>query len=117
MPDFAVSEGKIKQLRLKMTSLGVREEDILETFARSSGPGGQHVNKTSTSVHLIHIPSGISVTESRERSQSLNRFLARRKLLEKLEEKSGTITAEMKKNEKLRRQKERRRRRRVKKSS
>jgi len=41
MPDFAVSEGKIKQLRLKMTSLGVREEDILETFARSSGPGGQ----------------------------------------------------------------------------
>lgn len=111
MPEFAVSEEKNRQLRLKMTELAVREEDLRETFIRSSGNGGQHVNKTSTCVQLLHIPSGISVTVSRERSQSINRFLARRELMERLEAKSGIKTAEMKKVEKLRKQKDRRRRR------
>jgi protein subunit release factor B len=89
----------------------VREEDLVETFVRSSGNGGQHVNKTSTCVQLRHTPSGISVSASRERSQSVNRFLARRELLERIEALSGVLTPEMKRIEHLRKQKDRRRRR------
>jgi len=115
MPDFAVSEEKNRWLRLKMAELQVREEDLQETFVRSSGNGGQHVNKTSSCVQLRHIPSGICVSASRERSQSINRFLARRELLERLEAGSGGTTPEMKRVERLRKQKDRRRRRTVKK--
>lgn len=111
MPVFAVSEEKNRWLRLKMAELGVREEDLQECFVRSSGNGGQHVNKTSTCVQLRHIPSGISVTASRERSQSINRFLARRELLERIEALSGKPTPEMQRIERLRKQKDRRRRR------
>jgi len=113
MPEFAVSEEKNRWLRLKMAELQVREEDLEETFVRSSGNGGQHVNKTSTCVQLRHRPSGISVSASRERSQSVNRFLARRELLERIEALSGVLTPEMKRIEKLRKQKDRRRRRSV----
>lgn len=111
MPEFAVSEEKNRWLRLKMAELGVREEDLRESFVRSSGRGGQHVNKTSTQVQLLHIPSGISVSCMRERSQSLNRFLARRELLARIEALSGKETPEMKRIERLRKQKDRRRRR------
>jgi protein subunit release factor B len=111
MPEFAVSEEKNRWLRLKMAELGVREEELEETFVRSSGNGGQHVNKTSTCVQLRHKPSGISVSASRERSQSVNRFLARRELLERIEALSGKQTPEMKRIERLRKQKDRRRRR------
>jgi protein subunit release factor B len=62
-------------------------------------------------VQLKHIPSGITVTVSRERSQSVNRFLARRELLERLQQQSGIMTAEMKRVARLRKQKDRRRRR------
>ena len=115
MPDFAVSEEKNRWLRQKMAELGIREEDLVESFVRSSGNGGQHVNKTSTCVQLLHKPSGISVSASRERSQSINRFLARRELIERLEAASGSATPEMKRIERLRKQKDRRRRRSVKK--
>jgi protein subunit release factor B len=111
MPDFAVSEEKNRWLRQKMAELQVREEDLEESFVRSSGNGGQHVNKTSSRVMLHHIPSGISVSASRERSQSVNRFLARRELLERLESLAGIVTPEMKRIERLRKQKKRRRRR------
>jgi protein subunit release factor B len=111
MPGFAVSEEKNRALQLKMAALGVREEDLIENFVRSSGNGGQHVNKTSSCVQLKHTPTGIQVTCMRERSQSVNRFLARRELLERLEAASGIITPEMKRIEKLRKQKDRRRRR------
>lgn len=111
MPEFAVSEEKNRWLQLKMAELQVREEDLVERFVRSSGNGGQHVNKTSTCVQLRHIPSGITVTASRERSQSVNRFLARRELLERIEAGSGAPTPEMRRIERLRRQKDRRRRR------
>lgn len=117
MPEFAVSEEKNRWLRLKMAELQVREEDLEETFVRSSGKGGQHVNKTSTCVQLLHRPTGISVSASRERSQSVNRFLARRELLERIEAKSGVLTGEMKRVERLRKQKDRRRRRSEKKES
>ena len=93
-----------------MESLGIREEDLEEQFIRSSGKGGQHVNKTSTCVYLKHKPSGIEVKCMRERSQSLNRFFARRELLEKFEGLSGVATAADLKREKVRKQKAKRKR-------
>lgn len=113
MPEFAVSQEKNNWLRKKMLELGVREEDLEESFVRSSGNGGQHVNKTSSCVHLKHKLTGITATCMRERSQSINRFLARRELLERIEAATGIITQEMKRIEKLRKQKDRRRRRSV----
>lgn len=111
MTVFAVSEEKNRWLQLKMAELNVREEDLQESFVRSSGNGGQHVNKTSSCVQLLHKPTGISVSASRERSQSVNRFLARRELLERLEAKNGVETPEMKRIAKLRKQKDHKRRR------
>lgn len=72
-----------------------RDEDLKESFARSSGPGGQHVNKVSTAVTLTHLPSGISVTVSDSRSQSMNRQLARERLSEKLRERREKRSLEM----------------------
>jgi protein subunit release factor B len=69
----------------RMQRLGVRPEDLVETFARSSGPGGQHVNKVSTAVTVRHSPSGTSVTVQDSRSQARNRALARDRLLDALE--------------------------------
>ena len=72
-------------LREKMQALGIREKDILEKFIRSSGHGGQKLNKTASCVYLKHLPTGVEVKCMRERSQSVNRFLARRELAGKLE--------------------------------
>ncbi|MEW6333167.1 MAG: peptide chain release factor-like protein [Thermodesulfobacteriota bacterium] len=95
-----------------MASLGIREEDLRETFIRSSGPGGQKVNKTSSCVHLVHLPTGLSVKCQQERSQSLNRFLARRLLTDRIERlRTGIVRAERMRAEKIRRQKRRRSRR------
>jgi len=107
-PTFAVSPEKNAELRRRMEALGVREEDLEERFVRSSGKGGQHVNKSSTCVQLLHRPSGIEVKCMAERSQSLNRFFARRLLLERIEEARGVTTAKSEAVERLRRQKARR---------
>ncbi|MFA5350861.1 MAG: peptide chain release factor-like protein [Candidatus Omnitrophota bacterium] len=72
-------------LEKKMLALGVREEDIVESFIRSSGPGGQNVNKTATCVYLKHLPTGLEVKCQRQRYQLLNRNLARHILLSKIE--------------------------------
>jgi peptide chain release factor len=69
----------------RMRRLGIREADLEETFARSSGPGGQHVNKVSTAVTLKHLPSGTAVTVQDSRSQARNRALALERLLDTLE--------------------------------
>lgn len=107
-----VSPEKEKLLRDLMVRLGVREEDIEEKFIRSQGPGGQNVNKLSTCVYLRHLPSGIEVKCQEERSQALNRFLARRLLLKKIESRIlGKLSEERKRIEKIRRQKRRRSRR------
>ena len=76
---------EITALEKKMFALGVREEDIVENFIRSSGPGGQNVNKTATCVYLKHLPTGLEVKCQRQRSQLLNRNLARHILLSKIE--------------------------------
>lgn len=73
-----------KELLRQMSFLGIRQADILENFVRSGGPGGQNVNKTSTCVYLKHIPTGIEVKCQRERSQALNRILARKILVQKI---------------------------------
>ena len=66
----------------RMRKLEISESDLREIFARSSGPGGQNVNKVSTAVTLRHLPTGISVTVQDSRSQAVNRRLARERLLE-----------------------------------
>jgi len=88
----------------RMQAAGVRDDDLQETFARSSGPGGQNVNKVSTAVTLRHRPSGASVTVQDSRSQATNRKLARARLLDELER----IERERRAVEKARREKKRR---------
>ena len=106
---FNVSASKEKVLLDRMKKLGVSEQDIEETFIRSSGPGGQKVNKSSSCVFIRHIPTGLSVKYQRERSQALNRFLARRLLLDKIERmQKGLVSRERERIEKIRRQKRKR---------
>jgi protein subunit release factor B len=111
MLTFSVSEEKNRLLRERMEALGVREEDLEESFIRSSGRGGQHVNKSSTCVRIRHIPTGIEVKCMAERSQSINRFLARRELLDKIARQMGKPTPKSLKEGKVRRQKARQKRR------
>src|SRR5205807_2739982 len=71
----------------RMARLGIRDVDLEETFARSSGPGGQNVNKVATAVTLRHRPSGVSVTVQDSRSQAMNRKIARERLLDAIEDR------------------------------
>jgi protein subunit release factor B len=109
MLDFGVSSKKQKELLDKMEQLGIREEDLVEKFVRSGGAGGQNVNKVATCVYLKHVPSGIEVKVQRERTQALNRFLARRLLADKMESRiAGKASEEQRRREKIRRQKRKR---------
>lgn len=111
MPSFAVSPEKIRALEERMKELGVTEADLEETFIRSSGKGGQHVNKCATAVQLRHRETGIVVTCMRERSQSVNRFLARRELMERIARLRGLPAARDVEIERIRKRKKNRRRR------
>jgi protein subunit release factor B len=104
-----INPQKLAEIENRIKALGIRKEDVIERFVRSSGAGGQNVNKVSTAVYLKHLPTGIEVKMQKERSQALNRFLAWRLLLDKIE---GNILGEKNKRqreiEKIRRQKRKR---------
>ncbi len=109
---FPVSPEKAKKLLDRMAALGIREADLEEQFVRSGGPGGQNVNKVSTCVVLKHLPTGTVVRCQQERAQAMNRYLARRLLVEKIEaERLGRASAREQEYERIRRQKRKRSRR------
>lgn len=110
--DFGVTEKKQQELEARMAALGLREQDLEEKFIHSSGPGGQRVNKTASCVYLKHRTSGLEVKMQRERQQRLNRYYARKRLCELLEERTlGRKSPAALKADKIRKQKQRRRRR------
>ncbi|TFG90875.1 MAG: peptide chain release factor-like protein [Syntrophobacterales bacterium] len=106
---FAVSLKKEEALLARMEKLGIREEDLREIFVRASGSGGQKVNKTSSCVFLMHVPTGLSVKCQNERSRALNRFIARRILIDRIERvQKGRASLQRQKIEKIKRQKRKR---------
>ncbi len=109
---YPVSETKQQGLESKMARLGIRDEDLEESFVRSGGAGGQNVNKVSTCVVLRHRPTGVFVKCQKERTQAMNRYWARRMLTEKLEAQIlGRESEAAQKIAKIRRQKRKRSRR------
>lgn len=109
---FNVSPAKESALLARMAALGIRLSDIEEKFIRADKAGGQKVNKTSAAVYLKHLPTGIEVKCRQSRSQALNRFLARRILVDKIASLIlGRESEERQRIEKIRRQKRRRSRR------
>jgi protein subunit release factor B len=112
MGRFPVSAEKEKDLIESMAALNIREEEIEESFVRSGGKGGQHVNKVSTCVQLKHLPTGIEVKCQEERSQAMNRYRARVLLVKKIDHLiKGRESEELRRIEKIRRQKRKRSRR------
>jgi peptide chain release factor len=104
-----VSPEKEEALKRRMESLGIFEKDLEESFIRSGGHGGQNVNKVATCVRLKHLPTGVEVKCQQERFQSLNRFLARRILVDKIETMvRGKESEEEQRIAKIRRQKRKR---------
>jgi len=112
MNAFPVSEDKNNALMQRMNDLGIRESDLIESFIKGSGSGGQKVNKTSSCVQILHKPTGIEIKCQLNRSQAMNRFFARRELCDRIEEREkGIRSAKQQEHEKIRRQKRRRSRR------
>jgi len=107
-----VSPEKQQALRQRMAELGLLEQDIEERFTHGSGSGGQKLNKTASCVWLKHRHSGIEVKCQQERSQTQNRFFARRLLVEKYEQEVlGLASSRDARQRKIKKQKSRRRRR------
>ncbi|RMG73744.1 MAG: peptide chain release factor-like protein [Nitrospirae bacterium] len=82
----AIGPEKLKALKERLDSLGIKEQDLKEEFVRSGGHGGQNVNKRSTCVYLKHLPTGIEIKCQRTRSQNLNRYYARKELADRIEQ-------------------------------
>jgi protein subunit release factor B len=109
---FPVSSDKVEALAARLAALGIREDDLEESFVHSGGKGGQNVNKVATCVLLVHRPTGTMVKCQQERTQGLNRYLARKLLADKIEAaQKGALSKKEQAIEKLRRQKRRRSRR------
>jgi protein subunit release factor B len=112
MPDYPVSQSSVEELQARLLKLGIREQDLDEQFVRSGGHGGQNVNKVATCVILTHRPSGLTVRCQEERTQAMNRYRARRRLADKMEEKLlGAASRQRQEIERIRRQKRKRSRR------
>lgn len=112
MGDVYITTEKRQALEARMIKLGILEKDLVEKFVLGAGSGGQKLNKTSSCVFLQHAKSGLEIKCQRERSRELNRFVARRELCDRLEERTlGQQSARQQANEKIRRQKRRRSRR------
>lgn len=112
MPETFVSSSKREQVLRRMVRLGIREDELEETFVLGSGRGGQKINKTSSCVRLVHRPTGIEVKCQASRSRELNRHLARRELCDRVEERVlGEASRRRQEAERIRRQKRRRSRR------
>ncbi|PIR23098.1 MAG: peptide chain release factor-like protein [Deltaproteobacteria bacterium CG11_big_fil_rev_8_21_14_0_20_45_16] len=100
---------KWKKLEEQMAQLGLYEHDLQEKFIRSSGKGGQNVNKVSSCVYLKHNPSGLEVKCQKTRSQQDNRYLARQILCDKMDQIQNKRASEKQQAiEKIRRQKRKR---------
>lgn len=107
-----LSGDRARALEERLARLGVRSEDLEESFVHSGGKGGQNVNKVATCVVLVHRPTGLAVKCQRERTQGANRLIARQMLADKIEErKLGAASKRQQEAEKVRRQKRRRSRR------
>ncbi len=112
MPTSGVSAVKERALAQRMREMKIHEEDLREKFVRASGPGGQKTNKTSSCVQLKHVPTGLLVRCQRERSQALNRYIARCRLLDRIEKlRHGFVAKEQARVARIRRQKRKRSRR------
>ena len=106
-----VREEKQLALEKELKQLGVEDADLEEHFVLGSGSGGQKMNKTHSAVRLKHLPTGIEVKCQKERSRELNRFFAKRLLIEKLKAHLGQTTKATLAQEKIKKQKKRRKRR------
>jgi len=103
---------KAREVGARLAALGVREEDLDESFVHSGGKGGQNVNKVATCVVLLHRPSGVAIKCQRERTQLANRLIARKMLADRIEEiRLGAASKRQQEAERVRRQKRRRSRR------
>ena len=112
MSDVFVGGERRRRLRERMEKLGIAANDLVEKFVLGSGPGGQKVNKTASCVYIKHVPTGIEIKCQRSRARELNRFLARRELCERLEERiRGEQSRRQQEIERIRRRKRRRTRR------
>ena len=104
-----ITKEKRDALAARMERIGIKEGDLIEKFVLGSGKGGQKINKTASCVYLKHVPTGIQIKCQKERSRELNRFLARRELCTKIEERLFQEKSEKQHQiEKIRRQKQRR---------
>ncbi len=109
---MTISAPKLKALAQRMVELQISDDQLVERFIKGSGSGGQKINKTASCVYLLHKPSGIEIKCQRSRSQSANRFFARRELCDRLEQRSlGNNSPQQKLINKIRSQKLRRKRR------